>query len=139
MKAPDPLLKTVRDLRDLLYRMAREWEATVEEVDDPDASEALTIALSKGYPLGSDIDELVAAMDEWAEHVEQVLDTRPSALQLAAAEINADGPAAGLTPRVTADLADLLRAVDAGDPGQIQQTADRLARRYRAARRTSHT
>jgi hypothetical protein len=99
MKTPHPMVKTLQDIRDLLYRLAREWEATVEEIEDPDASEALNIALSDGYPFGRDIDELVAEADAYVEHVERVLDKLPTVLQLVASELAED------TKRVTDDVA----------------------------------
>lgn len=100
MSPQHPILKTVQDLRDLLYRLAREWEAAEEEIEDLDAREALHLALSNGYPLGMDLDELVAAMDVYAEHVGQVMDNQPTVLQLVADELGED------VRRVTGDLAE---------------------------------
>ena len=101
MKTPHPIVATLEDIRDLVYRLGREWEATVEEIEDPDASEALTIALAKGYPLGKDINDLAAELDSYLDHVRQTLDNLPTVLQLVAAEIEEDNQklAADLTER----------------------------------------
>lgn len=99
MTTPHPIVQTVNNIRDLLYRLGREWEAAEEEIEDPDERDALHLALCAGYPLGRDIDDLVAELDSWSEHVEQVLAARPTVLQLVADEIGDD------VRRVTDDLA----------------------------------
>lgn len=100
MKTPHPIVNTVQDLRDQIYRLAREWEAAEEEIEDLDAREALHLALSAGYPLGMDLDELVVELDTYAEHVEQVMSNQPTVLQLVADELGED------VRRVTEDAAE---------------------------------
>lgn len=81
--ARHPIADIAAQISDLMYRLAREWEAAEEDVEDDARREALHQALSKGYPFGGDIDypfggdleEVAAATAEWAEHVQQTMNT----------------------------------------------------------------
>lgn len=115
MTAPHPLASAVSDLSDLLYRVAREWEAVEQEITDPDQRDALTVALSNGYPLGKDLNDLQAEVAEWAEHVGRVMDARPSVLDLVVAEISDD------VRRVTTDLAKEQKGTPTDDAYRVWQ------------------
>lgn len=92
-----PLTELAGKLATVLHDLARAWAAAEEEIDDHDQQDALHNALSKGYPLGVDLDDAAAAAGEWAEHVEQVMNAQPTVLQLVADEIGKDVAAVNKT------------------------------------------
>lgn len=88
----EPLADAARGVADALYRLGREWEAAGDAAQDRDPSgnlnQALNVALSKGYPFKSDLDDLGANAAEWAEHVSRVEANPPGALRAAAQDID---------------------------------------------------
>ncbi len=82
-----PVADAAGALADVLYRIEREWEATIEQTDDPDQQDAVRSVLEQQYPLGKDLLEVGAAARAWAEHLASFDGTRISVVSLVAAEI----------------------------------------------------
>ncbi len=87
---PDPLAVAAQNLADAFSALDREWNATMEQIEDVDASEALNQALCEGFPLGRSIDDLAAETSVWAEKVAEVMANRPTVIELTAKELGDD-------------------------------------------------
>ncbi len=95
----DPLAVAAQALADAFYALDREWNATMEQIEDPDESEALNRALCDSYPFGRSVEDLSAEVGEWAQTVADLMANRPTVIDLAVKEIGDDLDA------LTADLA----------------------------------